>query len=75
MANAVEIGKTVVVDLNGKRLLPMTIAGVNEGAPDFGTVSCDAPLVKAILGKGEGEVATFRVDSRMASVKVVRVLS
>jgi len=53
-AEVVAIGTTVTVDVDGDERV-YTIAGFGESDPAAGVVSYDAPLIRPLLGAGEGD--------------------
>jgi len=54
----VEIGATVTFRLNGKETT-LTIVGDDEADPAAGLVSFSAPLARALMGAGVGEMLDF----------------
>lgn len=64
--NEVSLGKKVLVRHLDENNLEeeYEIVGTIEADPDSGKISTNSPLGKAILGKTEGEIVTFYIDTR-----------
>lgn len=71
----VAIGTTVLVQINSGAELPFTIVFSGKGDPDNGTVSCDAPLGKALLGHIAGEKISYKVMDKIMTVEVKEIVS
>ena len=68
-AEAVQFGRTVEIERDDGRRQSFRIVGEDEADPARGSISYVAPLARALLGKGVGEV----VEVNGAEVKVTAV--
>ncbi|HEX3367307.1 transcription elongation factor GreA [Phenylobacterium sp.] len=68
-AGKVQFGGTVEIEREDGRRQTFRIVGEDEADPAKGSVSYVSPLARALLGKGEGDVATING----AEVEVVAV--
>ena len=55
--NAVHFGSTVTIERDDGRRETFRIVGEDEANPAKGTISHVSPLARAMMGKGEGDVA------------------
>lgn len=67
------VGTKITVLLDGS-LLHLTIGASNKGDLNLGIISCDTPLVKAVLGKNAGDVAVYTVAEQKHEVKIIEVI-
>ncbi len=70
----VNIGKTVVLQINGNKPAEYTIVGTLEADPLNYKISNESPVGKAVIGHKKGEAVTFKTDAnREIQVKIVDV--
>lgn len=73
--NKVSIGSKVKIEyVDDKEVDTYTIVGTNEADAFENKISNESPLVKAILGKKKGDIATVLCDSGNYDVKIVDIL-
>ncbi|MBI2013884.1 MAG: transcription elongation factor GreA [Candidatus Colwellbacteria bacterium] len=69
----VNIGSTVEVEKNGKRLT-FSIVGSNEARPDKGYISNESPLGSKLINRRIGEVVSVDTpDGRKIEYKIVKI--
>jgi len=72
--NAIRIGSRTTVELDGGNLISLMIGMRNQGDPESGIVSCDAPLARAIIGHQTGEVVSYSVGEDAHLAKIIEIL-
>ncbi len=73
-SNKVNIGKRVVLQINGNEPQLYTIVGTLEADPLNSKISNESPVGKAVIGKKQGASVTFKTESnKEISVKIVEV--
>lgn len=73
--NKVSIGSKVKIEyVDDKEVDTYTIVGTNEADAFENKISNESPLVKAILGKKKGDIATVLCDSGNYDVKIIDIL-
>ena len=68
----VEIGSSIVVNVNGKER-KFTIVGAQEADPVHGRISNESPLGQAFLGRKKGDVVNVQVPAGMQEYVIVSV--
>jgi transcription elongation factor GreA len=71
-ANVVQVGSTVVVDVEGDEER-YTIVGAIEAKPAHGLISNESPVGKALLGLHPGEEAIVAAPRGTMRLKVLRI--
>jgi transcription elongation factor GreA len=71
-ANVVQVGSTVVVDVEGDEER-YTIVGAIEAKPAHGLISNESPVGKALLGLHPGEEAMVAAPRGTMRLKVLRI--
>ncbi len=70
----VNIGKSVVLQINGNTSTDYTIVGTLEADPLNNKISNESPVGKAVIGHKKGDSVTFKTDAnREIQVKIVDV--
>ncbi|WP_085809248.1 GreA/GreB family elongation factor [Sphingomonas sp. TZW2008] len=69
-ADEVAFGSSVTFRLNGKEQR-ITLVGDDEAEPAAGLVSFSAPLARAMIGAGEGELVAF--NGREDAIEIIAV--
>lgn len=70
----ITVGSRVTVRFSNGNIRTFTITNQSQAvAPDKGVISDQSPLGAVLLGKTEGEVATFVVGTQPSSVEIVEV--
>lgn len=73
-SNKVNIGKRVVLQINGQDPKLYTIVGTLEADPLNSRISNESPVGKAVIGKKQGERVMFKTDAnKEITVKIVEV--
>ncbi len=73
--NKVSIGSKIKIEyIDDKEVETYTIVGTNEADAFENKISNESPLVKAILGKKKGDIATVLCDNGNYDVKIVDIL-
>jgi len=71
-ANAVQVGSTVHLQVNGKEVI-FTVVGSHEGDPAKGLLSCDSPIGQGILLKKAGETVEVETPRGLISYKISKI--
>jgi transcription elongation factor GreA len=72
----VEIGGTVIIQyLHDNTKFELKIVGSSEADAINSKISNESPLAKAILGKKEGDEASFKVKNNVIKVKIIEILA
>jgi len=69
----IKVGSSVLIELDGSRVLNLMIGTYNESNPAMGLVSCDTPIATAILGKKIGETAIYTAAEQKHRVQIIRI--
>ncbi len=73
--NKVSIGSKIKIEyVDDKEVETYTIVGTNEANAFENKISNESPLVKAILGKKKGDIATVLCDAGNYDVKIIDIL-
>lgn len=71
-SDVVEIGSTVVVDLDGKKLT-YQILGSSETKPEQGIISYSSPVGQALLGKRAGDSSVVEINGKNFVYKIIKI--
>lgn len=71
--NRIGVGSKVLISIDQNPAFRLTILSPNQGNPDLGTISSDAPLARAILGRQPRETATYTVAEQIHKVRIIEV--
>lgn len=71
--NIVDIGETVVIQLNDHELEQYRIVGVAETDPGHGLISNESPLGQALLGQKVGDEVIFKAPNGEYRYRIVAV--
>jgi len=70
----INIGKTVVVEINDKEPVEYNIVGALEADPFNGKISNESPVGKAIIGHKKGDSVMIKTEAnRTLNIKIVDV--
>lgn len=69
---AVDIGNTIVVEVNGKER-EYTLVGAQEADPLEGKISNESPLGEAFIGKKKGDEVTVEIPAGEQVYKILEV--
>ncbi len=69
----VEINSRVLVRFQSGETMLCTIVQSDRTDPASGTISCDSPLGKALLGKSKGERASYAVGDHILQVDILEI--
>ncbi len=72
--NKVNIGKTIVIEINDTEATTYTIVGSLEANPLQGRISNESPIGKAVIGSKKGQTVKVKTETGLdVSVKIVDV--
>ncbi len=70
--DTIRFGATVELN-NGRKIQKFQIVGVDEADIKLNKIAFTAPIVRAIIGKKEGETAPFKRGDKIQKLKILKV--
>ncbi|MEE3079096.1 MAG: GreA/GreB family elongation factor, partial [Bdellovibrionota bacterium] len=68
----IKFGATVTIEEEGEKKV-VSIVGIDESDVKSGLISWVSPLGKSLLGKNEGDIASFQTPNGEREIEVIKI--